>query len=89
MKPWEIKAHRIVAQYCRESYLRANTPNKTIRRLLRADRTVKLYKRHVPYSVPAIADALVNALGLHNERAREYEIKRLLEVERLGAWSLI
>ena len=46
-------------------------------------------RRRSGYSIPAIAHALVKALGLHDPVAREYEVKRLFEVERLGAWSLI
>ena len=46
-------------------------------------------KRQPGYSVPAIAHALVRALGIVDDRSREHEVKRLFEVERLGAWTLI
>ncbi len=46
-------------------------------------------KRKKGYRIPEIADALVKALGVHDNKAREYEIKRLFEVERLGAWTLV
>jgi hypothetical protein len=87
--PWERKAHEVIAKYCRESWLHTNTPNAATRKLLRDDPSVRLYKKHRPYSVPAIAAALVNALAIHDSRAREHEIKRLFEIERSSAWSLI
>lgn len=89
LTPWERKAHELVARYCREAYLRANTPKRAVRRLLARDSRVRLVKKHRPYTVPAIANALVAALGIHEDVAREREIKRLFEVERQGAWSLI
>ena len=73
MTSWEKKAHALIGVYARESYTRAN----------------KGRKRTVPYTLPEIADALVKALGIHDHKAREAEIKRLFEVERLGAWALI
>jgi hypothetical protein len=87
--PWERKAHEIIARYCRESWLHANAPNAATRKLLRDDPSVRLCKKHRPYAVPAIADALVKALSTHDICAREHEIKRLFEIERSGAWSLI
>jgi len=78
MKPYEEKAHKLIARYCRESYLNANPPKPKRKR-----------KRHTPYSVPEIAEALVKALGIHDEREREHECKRLFEIERSGAWSFI
>lgn len=87
--PWERKAHETIARYCRESWLRANTPNAATMKLLQDDPSVRLYKKHRPYAVPAIADALVKALAIHDSRAREHEVKRLFEIERSGAWSLI
>jgi hypothetical protein len=71
---WQHKAESIIAQHCRTSYEQANRlPNGRMRR------------RHVPYSVPPIAAALVDALN-HDDEA---EAKRLLVVERASAWSLI
>lgn len=71
---WHDKAYEIIARHCAESYRIANTcANGTPR------------KRHVPYSVPPIAAALVDALNRNDER----EAKRLFLVERTGAWSLI
>lgn len=69
MKSWEKKAHRVIAQYCRESWEQNG--------------------RWPGYYVPSIAHALVQALGIHNDDEREREVKRLFEVERLGAWTLI
>ena len=42
-------------------------------------------KRHVPYRVPEIAAAMVQALNADDE----YEAKRLLYIWRVGALSLI
>lgn len=89
MKAWEQKAHDIIARYCRESWLRANIPQKEVRKLLRGEPAVLLVDKHRPYTVPAIAAALVKALAIHDDRAREHEVKRLFEIERSGAWSLI
>ena len=79
MQTWEEKAHRIIAAYCRTSYLQTNPPPTK----------PGTCKRHRPYHVPSIAHALVSALAIHDEHEREHECKRLFEVERLGAWSLI
>lgn len=87
--PWERKAHDIISRHSREAWLRANAPNAATRKLLRDDSSVRLYKRHRPYTIPAIAEALVKALAIHDDSAREHELKRLFEIERSGAWSLI
>ena len=74
MKTWHDKAKEIIGRYSLESYRRANVlPNGQKR------------KRHVPYSVPEIATALVAALSADDE----LEAKRLFEVERTGLWSLL
>lgn len=71
---WRNKARRIIAVHCMAAYLASNKmPNGSIR------------KRHLPYSVPPIAAALVAALADDDE----YEIKRLFIVESTGADSLI
>lgn len=63
MAHWIVKANRIIAALCRESYLAANRlPNG------------KMRKRHVPYTIPESARALVDALN----RDDEYEAKRLM-----------
>lgn len=41
------------------------------------------------YSVPELARALVKALGIHNNKEREHEIKRLFQVEYYKAYTLI
>ena len=74
MAAWHDKANRLIAQYCLASYRQANILSNGATR-----------KRHVPYSVPEIAQALVAALGANDE----HEAKRLFHVESLGAWSLI
>ncbi len=46
-------------------------------------------KKRGGYSLPEIASALVAALGLKDRGESEREVKRLFEIERVGAWSLI
>lgn len=73
-RTWRHKAQEIIGRYCLASYKQANTlPNGRTR------------KRHVPYSVPEIAAALILTLDINDEA----EAKRLFEVERIGAWTLI
>lgn len=73
-RTWRHKAEDIIAAHCKASYIACNQkPDGKMRR------------RHVPYSVPEIAKALVAALG----RDDEHEAKRLFQVERMGSWTLI
>lgn len=46
-------------------------------------------KRRPGYRLPEVATALVKALGMHDRVAAEHEVKRLFEVERLGAWTRV
>ena len=69
---YEAKAHKMVASYCLAAKQKAQGKRK----------------KHVPYSVPKIAEALCKALGMP-EPTREREIKRLFEIELTGSWSLI
>lgn len=56
MKPWEQKCHRVIAELCLSSYVRSNRlPDGSFR------------KRHVPYSVPEIAERLVKCLADDDE----------------------
>jgi len=74
MNTWHNKAHEIIARHSLQSYQQANIlPNGKAR------------KRHVPYSIPEIATAMVAALNSDNE----HEAKRLFQVEAVGAWTLI
>ena len=74
MSDWQNKARNLIAAYSAESYRAANfLPNGSKR------------KRHVPYSIPEIATALVKALDYDDE----HEAKRLFLIEAAGAWSLI
>jgi len=58
MEPYEIKAHALIAVLCFRSWKQANTaPNG------------HCYKKHRPYTVPALAQALVEQLGRHDEEA--------------------
>lgn len=56
MSTWQDKAHRLIADMCRTSYLQTNRkPNG------------RLYKRHRPYSVPLHAQELVECLRREDE----------------------
>lgn len=58
MKPWEERAHKIIAAMSRASYEQANRlPNG------------KLRKRHRPYAIPSDAQTLVDCLGRNDEEA--------------------
>ena len=73
-KTWHDKAKRVIAEYSLQSYRQANIlPNGRKRR------------SHVPYSIPDIARALIDALNKDDE----HEAKRLFLVESTGSWSLI
>lgn len=63
MKPWIVRANRIVSALSRDAYLKANRkPDGTFR------------KRHVPYTIPQVAVDLVDCIG----RDDEHEAKRLM-----------
>ena len=49
---WQEKAHRLIAEMCEASYRQSNPPGK---------------RRHVPYSVPALAQELVACLNANDE----------------------
>ena len=56
MKPWEVKAHALVAMLCRASFEAQNRlPNG------------KLRKKHRPYSVPETAQRLIECLNRNDE----------------------
>lgn len=53
---WQDKAHRVIAECCKTSYLHSNQmPNGRLR------------KRHVPYAVPALAEDLIGCLKRNDE----------------------
>lgn len=54
--PWEQKAHRIIQNLCRESYNQSNT-----------SASGKKYKKHRPYSVPELAEDLIECLANQDE----------------------
>jgi hypothetical protein len=56
MQTWRDKAHRIISDLCRQSYLQAETTKAGKRR-----------KRHVPYSVPQAAQDLIDCIKTNNE----------------------
>jgi hypothetical protein len=58
MDPWQAKAHRLIADMCEASYRQANTKPHGGR-----------YQRHRPYSVPALAQALIACLTREDEEA--------------------
>lgn len=66
---WQDRVKDAIAEQCRDAYKRANNGRK----------------RHVAYSVPELAKAMVDALN----RDDETEGKRLLLLWRTGALSLI
>ena len=73
-RTWRNKAEGIISRYSLESYRQANILQNGQKR-----------KRHVPYSIPEIATALVEALAHDDKR----EAKRLFQVEASGSWSMI
>lgn len=53
---WQDKVHRVISDLCTQSYEQANRrPNGQLRR------------RHVPYSVPAVAALLIECLESDDE----------------------
>jgi hypothetical protein len=55
MATWQAKAHRIIKAACEQSYRQANY------------RRGRKLKRHHPYTVPAIAEQLIECLNTNNE----------------------
>lgn len=53
---WRDKAHRLIGNMCRVSYLRVNTKKGG-----------GLYKKHRAYSVPEAAEELIDCLGREDE----------------------
>ena len=68
---WRQKALALISLECSRAYAEANAKRKG--------------KRHVPYSVPEIAEALIKAL----DRDDEAEVKRLFIIQSTRAYSLI
>jgi hypothetical protein len=74
MRTWHDAVKAVIAEQCAEAYRMTNTTQNGGRR-----------RRHVPYHVPPLAKAMVDALN----RDDEHEGKRLLLIYRTGALSLI
>jgi len=70
MKTWRDKAERIVENLCRESWKQANFKTNG-----------QQYRRHRPYSVPKLAEDLVNCLGMHDQQAAELRAKQIFAYE--------
>lgn len=68
MKPWEQRAHSIIAALAAAAYRNANPPGR---------------KRHRAYTLPDTATHLVTALGVRDDREREIAVKTLLEQDWL------
>jgi hypothetical protein len=68
------KAQKLIGDYCKASYEQVNYLKNG-----------RLRKRHVPYSIPEIALALIAALN-HDD---DYELKRLFLIESTRSFSLI
>lgn len=71
---YQDKVNEAVAAMAQEAYRQANTTKAGTRR-----------KRHVPYALPELANAMVKALNTDDEA----EAKRLLLLYRTGALSLV
>ena len=56
MEPWEVKARHLIAQMCAASWRQVNTT-----------KAGRLRRKHHPYSVPALAQTLVECLSTQNE----------------------
>jgi len=74
MKLWHHAVKRAIGEQCMQAYRQANT---------KSDGTMR--RKHVPYPVPDLAQAMVAALDRDNEE----EAKRLLLIYRTGALSLV
>ena len=74
MRTWRDAVKNVIAEQCAEAYRIANTTSDGRHR-----------RRHVPYHVPPLAKAMVDALN----RDDEHECKRLMLLYRTGAVSLI
>lgn len=74
MKPWERKAHAIIAELSAASWRQANIlPNG------------KQRKRHVPYSIPETARALVDALGRNDEHKAKAIFQTIADRQMMSA----
>ncbi len=73
MTTWHDKAHRIIGELCAASERQANT---------RKDGTRT--RKHHQYSVPAIAQELVEALGQKNEERAKAIFMQLHDTPELG-----
>ena len=68
MQTWRNKANREIARMCAASYRQANTL-----------KSGKLRKRHIPYSVPEVAQDLIDCLNTDDEhRAKSIFVWKLL-----------
>ena len=66
MPAWEKKAHKIIAALSRAAWLKANQlPNGRLR------------KKHVPYTIPEVAEKLVEILGMHDRKEAEERAKSI------------
>jgi hypothetical protein len=74
VKPWEKKAHKLIAELCLASWRQANVlPNG------------KRRKRHVPYSRPVTAQALVDALGKNDEHKAKAIFQTIADRQMMSA----
>lgn len=65
METWETKAHRLVADMAHASYKQSNPVAG---------------RKHRAYTLPPIATALVDALGMRDRRTAEETCKALFHV---------
>lgn len=66
-KEWEKKAHRIIGKLCFDAHNKANPKNSNGIRP----------KKKKPYAVPALADELVQILGMSDEKEAEERAKAI------------
>lgn len=74
MQTWHHALKRAIGEQCMQAYRQAN---------IKSDGTAR--REHVPYCVPELAQAMVDALNCDDE----HEAKRLLLIYRTGALSLV
>ncbi len=75
---WQTKAHKIIGDLCMESYLQANPKAMKFHDKYGAFTPVK---RHNPYSVPLLAEQLINCLNQDDEETAKAIFIRLAVIK--------
>lgn len=63
---WRKKAEQLIARLSLEAYRERNTKKNG-----------ELYKKYKPYAIPAVAEELVQILGMHDEKEAEERAKAI------------